>query len=141
MKIFQSADPRWVSRAQGLLRIMTGLLFMEHGGQKLFAIPPANPPIATVALGTMFGISGILELFGGFAIVLGFLTRPVAFLLCGEMAVAYFTSHAPRGFWPLVNHGELAVLYCFVYLFFAVAGAGSFSVDHVLARRSAPRSE
>jgi putative oxidoreductase len=82
----------------------------------------------------MAGVSGILELFGGLLLLLGLFTQPVAFILSGEMAVAYFMVHAPRGFWPLLNRGELAVLYCFVFLYLAAAGGGLWSVDHLWRR-------
>ena len=117
-----------------LLRIVSGLLFMMHGGQKLlgwFATPDWHgaPPF-----GSLFWIAGVLELVGGGLILLGLLTRPVAFLVAGEMAVAYFMSHFPNGVWPIQNHGEPAVLYCFVFLFLAGNGDGGFSVDALLRR-------
>src|SRR4051794_37608810 len=111
-----------------IVRIVTALLFMEHGGQKLFDIPPSGHP-AAAPLFSIVGVSGVLEFYGGILLLIGLWTRPVAFLLAGEMVVAYFTAHAPQGFWPLLNHGELAVLYCFVFLYFAVAGGGEWSVD------------
>lgn len=115
-----------------LLRIVTGLLYMEHGAQKLFGWL-GGPQVATLA--SLLGVAGILEFFGGALIVLGLLTRPVAFLLSGEMAVAYFTVHAPRGFWPIENQGELTALYSFVYLFFAVWGSGPWGLDALWHRR------
>jgi putative oxidoreductase len=120
----------WAPRLLSLLRIVVGLLFLHHGSQKLFGFPVATPqPIPAFSLPW---VGGILEFFGGILILIGLLTRPVAFILSGEMAVAYFMAHAPTSFFPLVNHGELAVLYCFVFLYFAVAGGGPWSVDHVL---------
>ena len=113
-----------------ILRIVAALLFMEHGGQKLFGIPPSAQG-GTVSLLSMAGVSGILEFFGGLLLLLGLFTRPVAFILSGEMAVAYFMVHAPLGFWPLLNDGEKAALYCFVFLYLAVAGGGPWSVDHL----------
>jgi putative oxidoreductase len=109
-----------------ILRIAIAILFMQHGGQKLFEYPPGGQK---VALDSLLGVAGILELVGGALIFLGFLTRPVAFILSGEMAVAYFKVHAAGGFWPVQNHGELAVAYCFVFLYLAAAGAGPLSVD------------
>jgi putative oxidoreductase len=116
-----------------LLRLVTGLLFMQHGGQKLYGwFGGVGGP---VPLNSLIGVAGILEFYGGLAILLGFLTRPVAFLLAGEMAVAYFKSHLPHGVWPIQNHGEPAVLYAFIFLFFAGNGAGGFSLDAVLFHR------
>jgi putative oxidoreductase len=105
---------------------MAGLLFMQHGMQKLFGFPGGQHAAFQL---NMIGIAGILELVGGLLIAIGLFTRPVAFILSGEMAVAYFMVHAPGGFWPVVNHGELAALYCFVFLYFAFAGPGPWSVD------------
>jgi len=120
-------DSPWVARAQAALRIMTGLLFLEHGAAKLFGFPQtANPGPALLSL---LGVQGVLEFAGGLLIALGLLTRPVAFILCGDMAVAYFMSHAPKSFFPVLNGGGAAILYCFIFLFLAVAGAGSWSVD------------
>jgi putative oxidoreductase len=109
-----------------LLRIVIAFLFMQHGGQKLFDYPPGGHK---AELNSIQGVAGILELVGGALVFLGFLTRPVAFILSGEMAVAYFKFHAPGGFWPAQNHGELAVVYCFLFLYLAAAGAGPLSVD------------
>jgi putative oxidoreductase len=117
----------WSPRMLSVLRIMTGLLFLEHGTQKLFAFPPpANPG---PALFSLLGVQGIIELVGGTLLALGFLTRPVAFVLAGDMAVAYFMRHAPRDFFPALNGGKLAILYCFVFLYLFVAGGGVWSVD------------
>jgi putative oxidoreductase len=116
-----------------VLRIVAGLLFMLHGTQKLFGFPPGQMP-GTVELMSQMGLAGILEVFGGAAIVLGLLTRPVAFLLSGEMAVAYFQAHFPRGFYPTSNGGDPAVLYCFIFLYFVFAGAGAWSIDAMIAR-------
>lgn len=125
----------WAPRLLSVLRIVTALLFMQHGSQKLFGIPAA--PGFPSQLASLFGLAGILELFGGLLILLGLFTRPVAFILAGEMAVAYFLFHARRGFWPLLNQGELAALYCFVFLYLAAAGGGPWSIDS-LWRRSTP---
>jgi putative oxidoreductase len=121
---------RWAPRLLSILRIVAALLFMQHGGQKLFGVPSAQPGGAAPLLSLM-GVAGVLEFFGGLLILLGLFTRPVAFILAGEMAVAYFMAHAPQGFWPLLNRGELAVLYCFVFLYFAVAGGGEWSLDRL----------
>jgi len=125
----------WGPRLLSILRIVTGLLFLLHGSQKLFGFPIATPqPIPAFSLPWF---AGIIEFFGGVLVAIGLLTRPVAFLLSGEMATAYFMAHAPSSFFPLVNHGELAVFYCFVFLYFAVEGGGVWSVDHALRSRSA----
>jgi putative oxidoreductase len=128
-------DGRYAFWATGILRIVVALLFMQHGMQKLFAFPaPAQPGGGPVALGSLIGVAGVLEMFGGLLLLVGLFTRPVAFLLSGEMAVAYFMMHAPQGFWPILNRGELAVLNCFVFLYLAAAGAGAFSLDGWRAR-------
>ena len=120
-----------------LLRIVSGLLFLQAGGMKLFdwfgGVPAefgGHPPLLS-----QVGIGGVLEFFGGAAIMLGLFTRPVAFVLSGEMAVAYFQFHQPQGLWPIQNHGEPAVLLCFIFLFFAAHGAGDWSTDGILRRR------
>jgi len=116
-----------------LLRIVAALLFIEHGLQKVFAYPsppegaPGRPPLAS-----LFGVAGLLESVGGLFLLVGLFTRPVAFLLSGEMVVAYFMVHARQGFWPVLNKGELAVLYCFVFLYFVFVGPGDISLDKVL---------
>lgn len=115
-----------------ILRIVAALLFIEHGGQKLFNFPPSAHPMSH--LPPLPLVAGILELFGGLFILLGLFTRPVAFILSGEMAVAYFMAHAPQGFWPINNRGELTVLYCFVFLYFAAAGGGPWSLDRLWQR-------
>src|SRR3954447_14114131 len=112
--------PPWTPGAMhSLLRVVTGALFMEHGLQKLFGllVDPSHPWNGPPPAFSQFWVAGVLETFGGLLIVLGLFTRPVAFLLAGEMAVAYFTAHAPRSFWPVINGGEHTVLYCFVYLY------------------------
>ncbi|HEV2798970.1 MAG TPA: DoxX family protein [Pyrinomonadaceae bacterium] len=128
----------WTPRLLSVLRIMAGFLFMAHGAQKLFGFlaPPGAP---TPPLMSQIGIAGVLEFVGGILLLIGLFTRPTAFILSGLMAVAYFQAHAPQGFWPLQNRGELAVLYCFVFLFLAVAGGGVWSVDRCIGRRPAGR--
>lgn len=111
-----------------VLRAVAGLLFLQHGGQKLFGWFGGMGG-GTVPFMSQMGLAGLLEFFGGIAIVLGLFTRPVAFLLSGEMAVAYFQAHQPNGTWPIQNRGELAALYAFVFLFFAAHGAGANSLD------------
>lgn len=120
------------------LRIAAGFLFWQHGAQKLMGWLGGfgGQPGQTADLVSLMGLAGALEFFGGILILLGLFTRPVAFLLSGQMAVAYFMSHAPRGFWPIQNGGELAALYAFVFLLLAVWGPGSFSLDAALGRSS-----
>lgn len=118
----------WAPRLLSVLRIMTGLLFLQHGTAKLLKIP-IIPMFANLSLTSPPGIAGILELVGGVLMILGLFTRSVAFVLSGLMAVAYFMAHAPRGFYPILNAGELAVLYCFVFLYIAAAGPGPWSID------------
>jgi putative oxidoreductase len=134
MSVFESASPQWNRRMLGLLRIVAGLLFVTHGIQKTFGFPPNPMMHLPVPLQSQLGVAGIIEIIGGSMIILGLFTRVVAFILAGEMAVAYFTQHFPRGPIPLANQGELAVLYCFLYLYLVAAGAGSFSIDSLLAR-------
>jgi putative oxidoreductase len=112
-----------------VLRIVAAFLFIQYGSMKLFGWPVAMPGGRTAVLLTQVGIAGVLEVFGGGLLLLGLFTRPVAFLLSGEMAVAYFQVHAPQGLWPLVNQGLPAVLYCFIWLYFSAAGAGPWSLD------------
>jgi putative oxidoreductase len=125
--------PGWGARLLSILRIVAAFLFIAHGTQKLFGWP-ANEPQQTAELMSMAGLAGVLETFGGLLLLLGLFTRPVAFVLAGEMAVAYFMTHAPQGFWPLLNRGELAALYCFLFLYLAAAGPGPISLDRVLRR-------
>ena len=125
----------FLARAQpmllSILRIVTGFLFIEHGTQKWLLFPGGTTRATVENLG---GIAGIFELVGGALIVVGLFTRPIAFILSGLMAFAYFIAHAPQGFWPILNKGELAVLYCFVFLYLAAAGGGSLSLDRMLRR-------
>ena len=129
---------KWASRFLSILRIAAALMIMQHGSQKLFGFPaapaPAGAPPAQEAFSLISkaGIAGVLELFGGFLLLLGLFTRPVALILSGLLAVAYFMAHAPQGFWPVLNKGELAALYSYVFLYLAVAGGGSWSVDYCL---------
>jgi putative oxidoreductase len=116
-----------------ILRIMSALLFVEHGTSKLLGVPPSHMP-GPLQIFSMVGFSGILELVGGVLLAIGLFTRITAFILSGEMAVAYFMVHAPQNFFPLVNKGELAVLYCFVFLYLAAAGGGPWSVDRLRHR-------
>ena len=124
-----------------LLRVVAGLLFLQAGGMKLFdwfgGIPPEVGGHPAFISQTWIG--GVLEFYGGAAVLLGLLTRPVSFILSGEMAAAYFQFHQPQGFWPIQNHGQPAVLFCFIFLFLAVHGAGPFSIDAWIGRVRAQR--
>jgi putative oxidoreductase len=137
MTDLNSFSSKWSPYVLSILRIVVALLFMEHGSQKLFSIPP-SAQANTAPLLSMAGVAGILEFFGGLLILLGLFTRPVAFILSGEMAAAYFMVHAPQGFWPVLNRGELAVLYSFVFLYLAAAGGGLWSIDHLRLRGETP---
>jgi putative oxidoreductase len=120
----------WAPYLSSVLRIVAALMFIQFGTMKLFAFPVGMPPDGgTAKLFSQVGLAGILEVFGGGLILLGLFTRPVAFVLSGEMAVAYFQGHFPQGFWTVVNMGTPAVLYCFLFLYFSAAGAGPWSLD------------
>jgi len=127
----KSTVSRLAPHLLSVLRIVAAYLFIAHGTQKLFGFPAAGPRFQLLS---MLGAAGILEAGGGLLMLIGLFTRPVAFILAGEMAVAYFTQHAPRGAWPIVNGGELAVLYCFLWLYFVAAGPGPWSVDGLRRR-------
>jgi putative oxidoreductase len=123
----------WAPRALSVLRIVTGLLFVEHGMQKLLGFPPGQMAGSPVDLSLM-GMSGVFELVGGALILIGLFTRPVAFILAGMMAVAYWTVHFPQNPYPLNNQGDAAILYCFVFLYLVFAGAGPISVDALMKK-------
>ena len=129
---------RYADIAHTVLRVAAGLLFAQHGAQKLFGALGGfgPPPGGRVQLLSLMGLAGVIEFFGGILIALGVLTRPVALVAAAEMAVAYVMAHAPRGVWPILNQGEPALLYCFVFLYLAAAGPGPHSVD---ARRPVAR--
>jgi putative oxidoreductase len=119
----------------GLLRLIVGFLFIQYGAAKLFAFPgPLSPDGSTVEPMSLMGLAGFLELVGGGLFLLGLFTRPVAFILSGEMAFAYFMGHASQGFWPLLNQGVTPILFCFVFLYFSAAGPGAFALSRVLRR-------
>jgi putative oxidoreductase len=121
----------WAPYVLGLLRIVAALLLLEYGTLKLFHIPAAPD----FEMQPIYYVAGVFELVGGTLLALGLFTRPVAFILSGEMAVAYFHSHAPHSFFPLVNRGELAVLFCFTFLYFVFAGGGAWSLDKAVLKR------
>lgn len=120
----------WAPYLLSVLRVVAAFLFMQVGTGKLFAFPAAiMPEGGTAPLWSLAWFAGALEVFGGFFLLIGLFTRPVAFLLSGEMAFAYFIGHAPQGFWPVLNQGALAALYCFLFLYFSSAGGGPWSLD------------
>ena len=125
----------WKQITLFLLRVVAGLLFLQAGGMKLFAWFGGMPGGLTAPLMSQIGIGGMLEFFGGIAMMLGIFTRPVAFVLSGEMAVAYWQFHAPNGTWPIQNHGEPAVLLCFIFLLLAAHGGGRWSFDEMFRNR------
>ncbi|HVZ05018.1 DoxX family protein [Hyphomicrobium sp.] len=120
---------RWAPYVLSILRIVTAVLFFEHGLQKIFNIPPAAAGAHHPELFSLIGLAGVLELVGGALLIVGLFTRPVAFILSGEMAFAYWMAHAPQSFFPLLNRGDAAILFCFVFLYLVFAGPGPWSVD------------
>lgn len=133
MQLTSTLENVWAPRILSVLRIMSGLLFLAHGTSKLLGWPSSMGDHLT----PLMAVAGILELVGGALIVAGLFTRPVAFVLSGMMAVAYFMAHAPQGFFPMLNHGELAIMFSFVFLYFVAAGGGSWSVDALLRSKAA----
>jgi putative oxidoreductase len=125
----------WAPYLLSVLRIVATFLFMQFGSAKLFAFPGAvMPDGGTAPIWSLAWIAGALEVFGGLFLLIGLFTRPVAFLLSGEMAVAYFIGHAPQGFWPVLNQGHPAVLFCFLFLYFSAAGGGPWGLDAKLGK-------
>jgi putative oxidoreductase len=128
-----AVETEWAPRVLSIARIVTALIFMEHGTQKLFGFPPsANPG---PALFSLYGFAGTLEIVGGILLVFGLFTRPVAFILSGEMAFAYWMTHAQRSIFPILNGGDAAILYCFLFLYLAFAGGGAWSLDQRFWKR------
>ena len=134
MSIFHPSP--YSSRMLSVLRIVAALLFVSFGTMKVFGYPPSPTPMPAFDPTSQMGIAGLLEVIGGGLLILGLLTRPVAFLLAGEMAVAYFQVHFPQSSFPTVNNGVPAVLYCFLFLYFSFAGGGAWSMDAAIARWS-----
>jgi putative oxidoreductase len=134
MSIFEPSRSPWTGRMLSILRIVAGSVFITFGTMKLFNFPPLPAGMPPIPLMSQLGLAGTLESFGGLLIILGLFTRPVSFVLAGEMAVAYFRGHYPRSFWPTTNMGTPAILYCFIFLYFVFAGAGPWSVDAMIAR-------
>jgi len=137
MERMDSMGTAWAPRVLGLLRIVTAFMFLLHGSVKLFGVPVIEG-MGKVDLMSLYGLAGVLEFGGGLLLLLGLFTRPVAFVLSGEMAAAYFMGHAPHGFLPIQNHGELAVQWCFLFLYFWAAGPGAFSLDAMRRRGASP---
>lgn len=125
-------EGRWAGEALSLLRIVAAVLFLQHGTGKLFGFPPIgmNPPAMS-----LYWIAGVIEIFGSLLLIAGLASRPVAFLLSGEMAIAYWMVHAPQSTFPLLNHGESAILFCFIFLLIAAAGPGPWSLDAKRSRK------
>jgi putative oxidoreductase len=131
-------DRRGAPEALSLLRIVAALIYWQHGLQKLFNFPPSPRGPMPFVLDSLIGVAGVIETFGGILLIVGLLTRPVAFITCGEMAVAYFKAHFPRGFYPINNMGETPALLCFIFLLLVFAGAGPWSLDHLIANPRSP---
>lgn len=121
----------WAPEVRSVLRIVAGLLFLQHGSAKLLHVP-YQPMFAHLQLMSLLGIQGVIELVGGGLLTIGLLSRPVAFILCGDMAVAFFIAHFPKGWLPILNGGDLAVLFCFTFLYLCAAGPGPWSLDALL---------
>jgi len=124
----------WTPRALSVLRIITGLMIIEHGMGKIFHFP-ALPAYANIQPLSLLGAAGFIELIGGALLIVGLWTQPAAFILSGEMAIAYFMVHAPKSFFPLINGGTLAIIYCFACLYLSTAGAGPWSLDAAMKRK------
>jgi putative oxidoreductase len=127
-------DAVWSERVLSILRIVTALLFLQHGLSKLVGFPHVAM-FDHLELFSLEGAAGAIEIVGSLLVLVGLFTRPAAFIMSGEMAIAYFLAHAPRGFIPLLNQGELAILYCFIFLYIAFAGGGSWSLDRLISKR------
>lgn len=123
----------WADRLLSVLRLVTAVLFFAHGLQKLAGLP-VPPPFGLPGIGSLLWFAAVIEVVGGALLAIGLLTRPVAFLLSGQMAVAYFYAHAPRGLYPIQNGGELSIVYCFLFLYLSAAGGGAWSLDRLRRR-------
>ena len=135
MSLFEPAPQPWPDRFLAVFRVVAGLIFITAGTTKLFGFPPSPMPTPPLVIMSQIGIGAIMEVVGGILIVIGLFTRPTAFLLSGEMAVAYWQFHAPGSPWPTVNMGGTAIMYCFLFLYMTFAGAGAWSLDRLIARR------
>lgn len=136
MSLFEPSPSPWTGRMLSILRIVAGLMFLTFGTMKLFGYPPSPVPMPPITLVSETGVGGLLELIGGLANTIRLFTRPVSFVLAGEMAVAYFQFHFPVSFFPATSMGVPAVLYCFLFLYLTFAGAGPWSIDALIARRA-----
>ena len=134
MSIFEPSPSPWTGRMLSILRIVTALMFVTAGSTKLFGYPPPPMPMPPIPVMSQMWIGGVLEMVGGTCLIFGLFTRPVSFVLAGEMAVAYFQFHVPQSFFPTTSNGVPAALYCFIFLYLTFAGGGPWSVDAVLAR-------
>jgi putative oxidoreductase len=139
MSIFEPSPPPWPSRLLGVFRIVAGVVFISFGTMKLFGFPPPPPVMPPITPMTQLWFAGVLETFGGIAIVIGLFTRPIAFILSGEMAVAYFQFHFPQSVFPTTNMGAPAIMYCLFYLYLTFAGSGAWGLDARIARSKATR--
>jgi putative oxidoreductase len=131
--ISESFRAEWSPRLLSVIRILVGLLFLQHGLSKYFGFPGPSP--ATFQTMSLLGLAGLIEIVAGALVAVGLFTRVAAFIASGEMAVAYFMSHAPQNFFPIVNRGEAAIFFCFVFLYLALEGPGPWSVDALRSRR------
>ena len=127
---------KWSPQVLSILRIVAGFLFLQHGLQKWFGFPVANPAFANLQFWSLLGVAGCIEIIGGTLVTLGLFTRYAALVMSGEMAFAYFWAHAPRAFSPMVNNGALAIMYCFVFLYLVFAGGGPWSADALWRKRA-----
>jgi len=125
----------WAPRVLSIVRVVSALIFMAHGTQKLLNFPPRANNAAAPDILSMYGIAGSLEIVGGILLLFGLFTRPVAFILSGQMAFAYFIGHAPRNFFPTLNGGDASILYCFLFLYFVFAGGGAWSLDKAIWKK------
>ena len=133
--IVERLETLWAPRVLSIVRVVSALIFMAHGTQKLLNFPPNPPGRPAVELFSLYGLTGALEIVGGILLVFGLFTRPVAFVLSGEMAFAYWMAHAPRNVFPILNGGDASILYCFLFLYLAFAGGGAWSLDRMLWKR------
>jgi putative oxidoreductase len=130
MRSFYESLEKWSPQVLSIMRIVAALCFLEHGLQKVFGFPSAGPPMTT-----LLDVEGFLEAVGGLLLLFGVYTRPVAFVLAGDMAVAYFMAHFPRSFFPAVNGGDAAILYCFIFFYIFFAGGGPWSLDRAVLKQ------
>ena len=124
----------WEPRVLSIVRIVAGVLYLQHGLNKLFNFPPTPTHVPYNVFSVVPGVAGLIEVFGSLLLIFGLFTRPVAFIMSGEMAIAYFYAHQPRNFFPMLNMGDSVILYCFIFLYLFVAGGGCWSLDQVLSR-------